>query len=515
MTTQLPLVIRALNERLHFRYWGPQRVVRLDTFNIDLSDWKLAFTDRTPCFWIHTPPLLSAPPLELAEEIRDAVRTQLWQNETVLVLVDGPARKLRDHLAGSFTQFVVLDEEQQKSISEAPSPTRVMLDMVLNQVSRAQLAPYQTSRPVTGSRFFGRQSYLNKILNHPKSNFLIIGIRRIGKSSLLHEVERRLDLIDPPDEDQHRRLYVDCSVLTSADELYREIVGRLNPSALKRLLGRGRQSLRFQSQMFEYLADENGGQITYLLDEIDGLLKYLGPDLSLFEVLRRVSQQEGVARFIMAGFREARRAINNGDTPFYNLGETLRLDALELTEVKQMVEVPMDSLRVRLPNRDEILHRIYRETAGMPNLVQFYCQTLLEQLDRSGGKNNVISVEDLQYVYENANFRDFVVETFIRNSLPLERAIVFAMIGARHDHEESAFSQKEIDQELRQRKLKLRFSDLDEACGNLVTAGILRQTGRQYTFSIPLFARMLQENYPVDYVFEKARGELLAPQGLP
>ncbi len=513
MTAQLPLLIRTLHERLHFRHWGPQRVVRLDTFTLDLSDWKLAFTDRTPCFWIHTPELLDLTPLDLAEEIRDAVRQQLWQNETILVLVDGPAPQLRDHLAGSSVQFIVLDEAQQKEVMAAPSPTRVMLDLVMTQIPRSQLAPYQTSRPVTGSRFFGRQSYLNKIINRPKDNFLIIGIRRVGKSSLLREVERRLDLVDPPDPGQHRRLYVDCSVIANTDELYREIVTRLSPNELKRLLGRGRQSLRFQSQMFEYFADENGGQVTFLLDEIDGLIRNSGQDPGLFDVLRRVSQQEGVARFVMAGFREARRAINNGDTPFYNLGETLRLDALDRMEVKQMVELPLDQLRVKLVGRDQIVQRIYHETAGMPNLVQFYCQTLLEQLDREGGKNNQVSVESLRYVYENANFRDFVIETFIRNSLPLERAIVFGMIGANRDRVTYSFSQGDIDTEMRKSGLRMRFSDLDEACGNLVTAGILRQSGKQYTFSIPLFARMLRVNYPVEFVFEKACGELRTPQG--
>ncbi len=178
-----------------------------------------------------------------------------------------------------------------------------------------------------------------------------------------------------------------------------------------------------------------------------------------------------------------------------------------------MVELPLDQLRVKLVGRDEIVQRIYHETAGMPNLVQFYCQTLLEQLDREGGKTNELSIGSLRYVYENANFRDFVIETFVRNSLPLERAIVFGMIGANRDRVTYSFSQSTIDTELRKSGLRLRFSELDEACANLVTAGVLRQSGKQYTFSIPLFARMLQENYSVKYVFEKACGELSTPQG--
>jgi len=509
LAAQLPFLIRALSDRLHFKYWGPKRVGRLDTFAIDLADWKLSLTDRTPCLWIHLPEHLNTPPLDLADEIRDAVRQQAWQNETILVLVDGPVDELRRHLLGSFTQFIVLDGQQQKDIHDAPSPTRATLDIMLAQLPRSRLAPYETSRPVTGSRFFGRQSQIKKIRGHPKTNYLIIGIRRIGKSSLLREVERLLNLDDPPGENECRRLYVDCSVLTTPEEFYREIVAQLSPSDMKRLLGRPNQSLRFQSQMFDYLADRHGGQITYLLDEIDRLIEHLGPDLGLFDVLRKASFQSGTARFIMAGFRQARRAANDRNTPFYNFGEVIALEALDRQEVKHMVEMPMEQLRVRLQGRDEIVQRIYRETAGQPNLVQFYCQTLLEQLDRDPDAASVISVENLRWVYENANFRDFVLQTFMANSLPLERAIVFAMVGADSGRMDT-FSLKEIDGELEQRGLSdVPLRGLDEACRNLVTAGILRQEGKRLAFSIPLFARMLEENYPVGFAFDKTRRELM------
>jgi len=506
----LPLAIRVLNDRLRFRYSGPRRVARLDTFTLDLADWKLSLTDRTPCFWVHSPEHLHTP-IDLADEIRDAVREQAWQNETILVLVDGPADALRRQLAGSFTPFVVIDDRQQKDIHDAPSPTRVMLDILLAQMPRSRLSPYETSRPVTASRFFGRKSYLNKILSHPKTNFLIIGIRRIGKSSLLREVERLLDVSDPPGERERRRLYIDCSVITSPEEFYREIVRQLSPNDMKRLLGRGPQSMRFQSLMFDYLADRHGGPITYLLDEIDRLLEHLGPDLSLFDVLRKASLQGESARFILAGFRVAQRAINNRATPFYNFGRALILDALDRTEVKEMVEIPMEQLRVKLSGRDEIVQRIYRETAGQPNLVQFYCQTLLEQLDRAPEAGSALSIENLRWVYENADFRDFVLQTFMANALPLERAVVFAMVGANGGRTD-AFSLKEIDAELDRRGLSVTFTDLDDACRNLVTAGVLQREGKQFAFSIPLFARMLEQNYPIDFAFDKTRREIASTE---
>jgi hypothetical protein len=515
MDSQLPLALRALSERLHFRIQGPQRVVRFDTFIVDLSDWKLSLSHQTPCIWVHSLDHLSLPPIELADEIRDAVRQQRWQNETLLVLVDGPADDLHRQLASPYSRFAVFDQSQQRAIFDAPSPTRMILDALMAQMPLSRLAPYETSRPVTGSRFFGRQSYLNKIIGHPGRNFIVVGIRRVGKSSLLREVERQLDRDDPPSDDQRRRVYIDCTVIKTPDELYREIVRLLSPRELKQLLGRASHSQRFQAQMFEYLAERHGGQITYLLDEIDKLLESLGSDMSLFEVLRRASLQhdqasnDAPARFIMAGFGYVRRASNDRTTPFYNFGETLMLGALDRVDVKHMVEDPMDYLRVKLQGRDEIVQRIYRETAGLPNLVQFYCQTLLEHLDHSPDAARTLSAESLQSVYKDAAFRDFLLQTFMANTEALERVIVFAMIKHGQEH----FTLRDIDGALAKHGVQQLFDQLDEACRNLVAAGILQQGGHQFGFSVPLFPRMLEENYPLDFVFEKACAEVLAAGG--
>jgi len=56
----------------------------------------------------------------------------------------------------------------------------------------------------------------------------------------------------------------------------------------------------------------------------------------------------------------------------------------------------------------------------------------------------------------------------------------------------------------------LRLDQLDEACRNLVVANIFKQEGKQYSFRLPLFARMLADHYELDYMFEQARREATA-----
>jgi hypothetical protein len=514
--SELPLVIRALHERLHFRYRGPLRQAYFDTFLIDLADWKLSLTDQTPCLWVHKPEHHSLSVFDLAEEIRDAVREADWRAEVVLVLVEWQTAELREALkvafshAGHFTQFAVIDAVQQRAIAEAASPSRVMQDWLLEQIPLSDLSPYETGRFVTGNRFFGREFDLKQILRQQHDNYLIVGVRRIGKSSLLRELQRRLDLSDPAGE-QPRRVYVDCSVLQSEDDFYKEIISQLNPRDIKRF-ERQSQSQRFKAQLFQYLAGRQGGRITYLLDEVDGLLQQLTGDYHVFEAMRHASAQDGYARFILAGFRELDRTLHLIDTPLYHFGIELTLGPFKLDDVRKMVTEPLDQLRIKLEHREEIVQHIYQETAGHPNLVQFYCKSLLDQLE--GTNRRTLSVADLQVVYDDNDFRRFLMQTFLSNTLPLERAIVFAMV-ATIDTPETTFSLKEIDAELGRRNLQVELSQLTTACDNLVTAGVL--TGpkqKRYRLSIPLLAPMLAETYSLDFVFGKARRDFLAATAL-
>ena len=110
-----------------------------------------------------------------------------------------------------------------------------MLDLVSEQISLATLAPYETRSPVSGSRFFGRDYEISRILNKPDTNFAILGIRRIGKTSMLHQIlhelekERQTQPSGGEEKEGRPIVYLDCSDLTSSYDFVREAVRQLNP----------------------------------------------------------------------------------------------------------------------------------------------------------------------------------------------------------------------------------------------------------------------------------------------
>lgn len=504
--TEMPIALQAIVERLNFGCRGPTLVGRFQTYEVDLSDWNLSLTDANPCIWLKAADLTEFSTAELAERVRDVVRERRWQNSTVLLFLDGEANGLRTHLPPALPTFVRINQAQQLLIHRADSPTGATLDILLGQLPRSQLAPYETNKPVIGSRFFGRQSEINKILQHPTTNFLLLGNRRIGKTSLLKEIQRRMDLMDPPQPNRLRRLFVDCTVINTEDEFLRTIAYELDKSEAKMLLGRAAESSRYQRMMFDRFTSLHGAPITFLIDELDRFLRRITDQAGLFDVLRAASIA-GKARFIMAGFRQAMTASTNQGSPFFNLAETIYLGAMKRSEVTHMIAAPLERLRITIQNRDGVVNRIYRETAGQPNYTQYYCKTLLEQLDEQ--ERDLLTEDDLQFVYENREFRNFIFDTFTHNTEPVERALVYALLAENEPvFGQITFSQRHMDSILKRRKLILRYEDLDRACQNLLRAGIFQEVGRDYEFAIPLLRRILRQTRDVNFLFDKVREEI-------
>ncbi len=503
----LPMVLSTFKEKLNFHCQEIGEVAGISTFQVDFSDWNTVLSDKNPCIWVKAENLQSDF-YYLSEQLRDIVREKSWQNEPVLVVVDVNAPELKKILPHDLPTFIVMDLADQVRISQASSPTAETLDVILSQITRSRLAPYEKHKPVVGAQFFGRKGEINKILNNPKESYLIIGIRRVGKTSLLKELERRMNEIDKPGKDQIRRLYVDCSVIESEEDFLAAITYRLDKSELKMLLGRASQSMRYRSLMFERFYKIHGGMITFLIDEVDRMLVRLKDPEKFFNLLRAASTAEH-ARFILAGFRLSMKDVFNQKKSLYHMVDTMNLGKLKYDDVYNMVTQPMEKLRITVKSRESVVNRIYRETAGLPNYVQFYCNTLLDQLDAR--KESILSEEDLAAVYEDHEFRDFVLETFMANTEPVEQAMVFAMISeGGNPVGQRSYSMKMINGFLKKHKLDLTLEQLGANLHNLEVAGVIVQVGQDYEFSVPLLIRLLRSARNVEFMLEKLREQILA-----
>ncbi len=504
----MPDFLQLLDGTLGHKVKLHKEVLGYDVYLVDLSDWKLRFSDRTPMILVKEGDLASMSARELAQSLCDMVRAQSLAERNPVVVVQGPGEALKQQLAAMYQTLFVLDEADVQAVRESRRPSGELLDRLAPQLDLSLLTPYETSKPVTGSRFFGREFEVRRILQTADSNFAIMGIRRIGKTSLMREIERQLKEQAQEAEndetiaggDAARILFMDCSAISSPNHFIQEVVRKLRPQELTRLSSK--QFPIYFPDFLERMAQRYGGPIVFFLDEFDKVLTWHYEDDSLLNALRASSNQ-GHSRYIVGGFREVMRAFSDLESPLYNFARPIRLKEFSREQAAAMILGPLEKLGVQFERRNDVVNRIFDETAGQPNLIQFYCSILVERLDREGSRS--ISPESLFDVYGNDDFRAFVLSTFMDNTTHLEKAIVFAVmadLGAEHP-----FGVQQIDTALERRGVEIPLSDLDLACRNLELAGTFTSRGPLFRFATPVFPRMLSENYDVDYLFRKVLQE--------
>jgi hypothetical protein len=252
------------------------------------------------------------------------------------------------------------------------------------------------------------------------------------------------------------------------------------------------------------MARANKSKTIFLLDEVDNLVIMQRGNWDLFRMLR-ASANKGACQYIIAGFREAMREQYMLDSPFYNFAQEIRLSEFTRRQAHDLIVTPMENLRVRFRNKDDVVGRIYEETAGQPNLIQYYCMILLRRLDRTGERE--ISPESLIDVYSDEGFKSHLLTAFMQNTENRDKALVYAVLMALAETPAKGFNHPFIDAALRKRGIVLPQDEIDDACGVLTLAGIIHAKGKEHFFTSPVFTKVLRQTYDLDYLFRKVKEE--------
>lgn len=211
--------------------------------------------------------------------------------------------------------------------------------------------PYVVGQWVRGDRFYGRREILLEVLEGPRESLWLLGTRRIGKTSLLKEVETRASAADSPfvplfwdfqGADNPAELHASFhdAVLDSEERLVCLGVDleELDPDDLFASLSRLRRRLRS--------ADK---RLLLLCDEVEELIKLHAQDGSLLRKLRRALQSGGEIRSVLTStLRLWALADERGDTsPFlHGFAPPLYLSTMtddEAESLLQQEQLPEDA----------------------------------------------------------------------------------------------------------------------------------------------------------------------------
>lgn len=182
------------------------------------------------------------------------------------------------------------------------------------------------------------------MLNREGANYLVVGGRQLGKSSLLKAIDRHY-------RDDPR---VDCRYLVLSDS---DLTGGLGQA-----LGLGRDA--GLDSVVRSLAEREDRSLL-LVDEADAFIRAEGGASSTLARLRSLSE-EGRCHFILAGFWDLyATAVLDYQSPLRNFGETLRVGALEADACRDLATSPMATMGLSYAS-DDLVDRLVAGTGACP-----------------------------------------------------------------------------------------------------------------------------------------------------
>lgn len=341
---------------------------------------------------------------------------------------------------------------------DSTSSRNVLQHAIRQQMPLLRLQPYDTTRPVAGEMFVGRDHEMNLLRNQERDSFLITGPSKIGKTSLLkhyHWTLRR-----ERDPRLSRSFYINlqpCAGLTE-DEVARffAVYFRDMPYTSGNLVFRELRSFLFS------VLDSVGGPIEIVLDEADAVC-HVGLLVTVAE-FASVSR----SRVIVIGRGRVRQyQRQHYATPFGRLRE-MRFHALSAENAWLLFRRPIESLGFRIESLDMVQEALLRQTSRMPHLIQGCARSVVEFASESGA--DLITAAMVRRSHDS--FLDFgVLRTHLDDlqSIRSRLAAIEVLEGAR----QGVFTAARIQHALRNHGIEVSTSEASDLCDDLVTNCLL------------------------------------------
>jgi WD40 repeat protein len=351
------------------------------------------------------------------------------------------------------TRWVVPDSRELTTLLLSPEPIAVFIDWLANQLTFTNLSPYQTSGTITkDSAFFGREEILTQILNREPMNYLVIGGRQIGKSSLLKKIERRYQ--------NHPRIFCDYISL-------------------------GKQSRQILDQkLVELLSNERHPFL--LIDEADDFIcREIADGYPTLSHFRNLSE-EGRCHFMLAGFWELHRAATRDYfSPVKNFGEAVTIGALEQQACRQLATKPMAMLNIHYADSG-LVEKILTATGQRANLVATICDKILNNL---ADDRRQLNAKDIA----NALHSHVVIDALQgwdrlstdQQAASFDRILIYLTV------KKQTFQLSDLVEQLDEYELAYRTEQLTQSLARLELAFIIQREDDDYRYCIPLFQEWL------------------------
>lgn len=377
--------------------------------------------------------------------------------------VETPCPLLRAHADDRANLHVMVDSASQTEWLIGGESLQVLLRQLAAQLRITRISPYQTRGGVTREgAFFGRAQLLARVINREPANYLVVGGRQLGKSSLLKAVQRRLQ----------GHPHTVCHYVSLRDH-------RLAP----------RMALQFglaadtplEAIVDHLQAQYEGKRLVLLIDEADLFFRdESNHGYAQLSTLRALSE-EGRCWFMLAGFWDLyATAVLDYQSPLRNFGEVLAIGGLERAACRELATEPLRRLRLGFAS-DTLVEKLVDASGQRANLVAILCQECLEALQPG---ERAIEARHLTQALASQAVQD-ALAGWGRLSHD-EAACRLDRIAVYHTAQAGQTGLVALAQLLQSHGITADAQALRQSLARLQLAYVLRKQDADYRFAIPL-----------------------------
>lgn len=379
-------------------------------------------------------------------------------------------------------KFMVLGGGDIIEILVSRNRAQTLVRKLLDQSSISEISPFVINGPVPETMFFGREEEIrNLVENCLKSDFAVVGNRKVGKTSLIKRVEAKLS-----SSGTARPLWIDCQAVRTSRSFFTSFEVQTGiPLASRSNNGFSKAIGAFSHE---------GPMPVLIMDEVDALLAGERETGEKLTATFRSLSQAGICHFIFCGSTRLAKLTRDAGSSVYNFPDLVPLTYLKESIVQQVLLQPFRLMGVWLADQDALLGEVFSLTSGHPNLVQMVGKNLVDRVNTR--QERVIQYQDILDLSGDKKFLTDLVTTIWGEAGPLEKIITLQA-------DAQGFNLATLRSRLSAMKINVREDHLEEALWMLQIYSILEEGRDGYRFIPARFPELLRSLFDVDRAARK------------
>ncbi|MCP5095840.1 MAG: GAF domain-containing protein [Chloroflexi bacterium] len=378
--------------------------------------------------------------------------------------------------------------------------------------------PYVVGTPLEAGSdlFFGRESLIDSIQENlaaaQQHNLVLIGQRRMGKTSLLKQLSLRLSDIYIP-------IYLDGQVmgfdpgmanffLTFATEIAFALEDQsidIEPPDLETLIKSPANTFEydFLATVLGLIGDRHLLILFDEFEELESAVKRGHLDRSIFGYLRHLMQHTEKLSFIFCGTHRLEELAADYWSVLFNISLYQHVGNLTQEEVLHLIQDPVRTHGMRYD--DLALDKLWRLTSGHPYFLQLLCHSLVNLHNKS--ERNYATIADVNTALEEILTSGEAHFIYLWNeSTPAERLALFAL--SRIMPLTSQMTPVQVIDYLTERGVTISKAEIRDALHHLTLRDILKtdaSAGSGYRWQVGLLGFWVEKYKSVGRVMDEVR----------